>query len=389
MTGKQIVKILNESPLSYRWSWVERMFNKKYFFRNGTEDSLPIIKKLIELLDSNFGDKWCFHFYTVDDFPDIWIHFPEFTITNSNGNSHNIKDLFVVLKTDISEGSIKIKNHAIQGFRTSLTDKEYISKYQHSHLYPTGDYFTCFQYGLIPESSFCLGTSEIGDLLQIINGEPFDEGVFELFLILLRDVFKWESLEGHPYISMIQISSYKDSSKTYTYDTSILEQAISCILRNPYILKSCNYSFVDGGVKVSQNTPFINSLKTLFIKNGYNNLLCTVSEDKYRRIEGETIMASRNPNKHVLFRGYKIPLRIINTCVFSNSQDDNITKYTIYPPLLDKVMLMVNTEINKKITKYYDKRRKTEKFRKYYCESSSEEIGNAADTISMQYNQFC
>ena len=49
MRESQIVQKLNESSLSYRWTWVEKMFNKKYFFSSGSAESLPIIKKIIEL----------------------------------------------------------------------------------------------------------------------------------------------------------------------------------------------------------------------------------------------------------------------------------------------------------------------------------------------------
>ena len=144
MRESQIVQKLNESSLSYRWTWVEKMFNKKYFFRSGFAESLPIIKKIIELLDSVFEDKWCFHFDSTAYFPSIWIHFPEFTITNSNGDSHNIRDLFVILDITVYSENIKILGDRLRGFRTTLTYKELISGYQHSHLYPRNDYFSNF-----------------------------------------------------------------------------------------------------------------------------------------------------------------------------------------------------------------------------------------------------
>ena len=390
MRESQIVQKLNESSLSYRWTWVEKMFNKKYFFRSGFAESLPIIKKIIELLDSVFEDKWCFHFNSTTSFPSIWIHFPEFTITNSKGDSHNIRDLFVILDITVYSENIKILGDRLRGFRTTLTYKELVSGYQHSHLYPRNDYFSDFDDNMYL-GNFCLGTSEIGDLIQIINNEPFDEGVFELFLVLLKDVFKWESLEGTPYIGMRNISSYRNSKKEFRIESSMLEEAVNCILSYPSILRKCNYSVVENSLKIVDDTFFINSLKTLFLKEGKANLLCTVNEDKYMEVKDEIVTFLENPNKHILFRGYKKPLKIINTNVFCSSQDNNINKYTIYPFLLDRIMDKINSEINKKLTKYYVKRRRTENFRKFLDtnKSNSEGISDKTDTASMQYYQLC
>lgn len=390
MRESQIVQKLNESSLSYRWTWVEKMFNKKYFFSSGSAESLPIIKKIIELLDSVFEDKWCFHFNSRSSFPSIWIHFPEFTITNSNGDSHNIRDLFVILDITVYPENIVIQDNRLRGFRTTLTYKELISGYQHSHLYPRNDYFSNFDEDMYL-GNFCLGTSEIGDLIQIINNETFDEGIFELFLVLLKDVFKWESLEGTPYIRMNSISSYRNSTESFRVNSTMLEEAVSCILSYPDILRKCNYNVVENSLKIVDDSFFIDSLKTLFLKKGKVSLLCTVSNDRYLEIKDEIPIFLENPNKHILFRGYKKPLKIINTNVFCSSQDNNINKYMIYPFLLDRIVNKINSEINKKLIKYYVKRRRTEKFRKFLDtnKSNSEGISDSTDTVSMQYYQLC
>ena len=133
----------------------------------------------------------------------IIIHFPEFTIENSNGLQHVIKDLYVKL-TNIFNGM----SDNIQGCRATMSNLEWIEGYEHSHL--TSGKFDGFK-------TFCLGTSGINELITLIKSESFRNKTEEEmknisvnFCLTIENFVKWESLEGTPYMYIENIYKKKE-----------------------------------------------------------------------------------------------------------------------------------------------------------------------------------
>lgn len=162
------------------------------------------------------------------------VKYPEVTITNSKGRSHNIKDLYflfsfdtgckahkygwydgennltlrvnpvgetdTLITTDEPDASFIISEHCISdslsGARETLSPIEYNKGYAHSHLTsrsrPSG--FTVF-------GKCCLGHGEIRNTLAFLQAE-FTSELLTLFLFQLDAYSKWESLEGGPHINM-------------------------------------------------------------------------------------------------------------------------------------------------------------------------------------------
>lgn len=133
------------------------------------------------------------------------IHFPEFEITNSRGESHIIKDLY--FRVSFNElGLVK----GLWGSRSTVSYAEYISEYRHSHLSNSA----CQSWG-----DFCLGGTDLSMLVSEM-GASFDPNMWEAFLHRLPDYLNWESLQGGPYRKMayIQMPSNSRSSTRFITD---------------------------------------------------------------------------------------------------------------------------------------------------------------------------
>jgi len=130
----------------------------------------------------------------------ILIKYPKLTITNSLGHSHKIVDLFIL---------IQIKNNKLYnfyGFRGTVTFKEYLESYTHSHL-------NTFSIGNI--GGFCLGIGAFNNLVSINKKQEVTSNTFTLFLYSLTKYLEWESIEGVPHAYIFHID-YKKVKLNFT-----------------------------------------------------------------------------------------------------------------------------------------------------------------------------
>lgn len=132
----------------------------------------------------------------------IIVHFPEFTITNELEETHTIKDMYV----RITVNEDKTICPGIQGQRSTLTDKEYISDYTHSHLFGGHE---CY-------SSFCLGTGPIKNTLLSLVDSGSDD-LWLLFCGELEEFLKVESLSGGPYKKISDLSGPSTYGSSYCF----------------------------------------------------------------------------------------------------------------------------------------------------------------------------
>ena len=368
---------------------MERFINKGYF-GDYNEGEKIIISEMITSLNSIYKDRWSFRFLDLYTFPQILIYFPEFTIKNSSGDTHKILDLYVVLKPVLCSNGPNFGN-SIYGFRTTLTDKEYSSGYIHSHISSIDVYFEHFSLNNYVYKSFCLGSSEVIDIMQILNNSSsFDKNMFELLLLTLDTYVKWESLEGGPYIKMSSISNTQAINRKFINYPEFKEEAYNIISDNKAIQRKWEYVHINGDIRVVNNTNFVNSLKKLFIDNGKVYLLCKKEIGIYREISEENLSSSSTfNNKYIMFRGEKRYAKIKSTIAVNKTPDYNLEALHIYPELLRGIIYEINREITKKYINYYAKKQRIEEAKKGISLYHLQRGNNQEDTVPVFNIEFC
>lgn len=142
----------------------------------------------------------------------IKIRFPEVKIRNSEGSSHDIKNLFVFFTLDPQKGFIPFAN--LLGCRTEWNIEETFIGYHHSHL-PSNEiqdsrFITQAQF-------FCLGDGSIIEAFTRLRSQ-FNRKNFEILLMELETYVSWESLEGGPYRLMDSIKARGVTSVSYIFE---------------------------------------------------------------------------------------------------------------------------------------------------------------------------
>lgn len=132
------------------------------------------------------------------------IKFDHITITNKEGRSRELENLFVCIPFKMYEDGNFKPTGRLLGTRTSVTGNEYRQRYMHSHL-PSG-FGSC--------SSFCLGGGTPMSVMMSDLSMDFDMLKFDFLLSQLDSYVRYESLEGGPHIRMEGIDSE-------SYETSV------------------------------------------------------------------------------------------------------------------------------------------------------------------------
>jgi hypothetical protein len=144
-------------------------------------------------------------------YPFILVHYPEVTISNENGESIVIWDLFV--KVELTEdGTIPTENPGFKFNRSTYNYAQYVSNYMHSHVSNIPANLGDFQ-------SVCLGTSPINHTIETLKS-GFDDTMWLMFCTELDEAVHVESLTGVPYHKMSQVSldgGYKIDTNTNRY----------------------------------------------------------------------------------------------------------------------------------------------------------------------------
>jgi hypothetical protein len=134
--------------------------------------------------------------------PVIMVWWPEVTVTNENDKSITIQDLYAKIQITL-EGRIPYEVRSFMLCRTTFSEVQYISGYQHSHL-------PSFR-GISGFEAPCLGTGPINNtVLELKNN--CDSTEWMLFCQELSMYVTVESLRGGPYIRMETIGSKRQSS---------------------------------------------------------------------------------------------------------------------------------------------------------------------------------
>lgn len=134
------------------------------------------------------------------------IHFPEVTITNTNRQSHNIKDLFIALQFN-GMGQVSMD---ILGTRSTYSELEVIGNYVHSHL-PSMDFKK--EDGPLSYTKFCKGSS--GAIISCLSFYNATKDLGNLLSILyhLNTTANHESIEGGPHYRMEDLQAKEGLAK--------------------------------------------------------------------------------------------------------------------------------------------------------------------------------
>lgn len=133
-------------------------------------------------LDKEMPDRYCI----IGN--NLYIHYPEITITNTVGEVHTMYNLVIKLVSNDSGLTISI----LSGKKYSYSAKELMHNYVHSHLQPSPGNWC----------GFCMGTTPFNNFYQHKFQTNPTEQNFGMFLAQLDSYLVWESLEGRPYKSI-------------------------------------------------------------------------------------------------------------------------------------------------------------------------------------------
>ena len=172
----------------------------KYFGEENNQIVRPSWNRVSEYMIKHYGNDRVITFGLIHaqnkrellNTCNIYIRFPQVTITNGGSSSHLIKDLWVKFKANE-----KFAISGLSGVRSTLSYEEAMVGYHHSHL-PS-----CKATSSKPPSfvSFCTGQGEILQVMKVLSLDGFDPINFTLFCLHLQNFVVWESKAGVPHIS--------------------------------------------------------------------------------------------------------------------------------------------------------------------------------------------
>lgn len=312
---------LNTTIFSTKESFLSKVIDKFPDYFKFSPQQKDVFLSLTESLNNVFDDNWCYTFTAGFRLPVIHIKIEDFEIQNSIGEKHPIKDLFIRLIIDGIGDNYIFFNPQIYGFRTTLTNKENQSGYMHSHINTASEcldvlarnsenFFCVRTFGY----SFCLGGSEVRDLMSVINSNPYNKDILELFLYTLKDVFKWESLEGVPYKRISGIGFNSSGSK---FRKPVIDGVKIAEFVEYFITKhkdSLSYRKTDS-IKVVENDFFRETLKKEAFLKDFKDFFCTRSElscNDFLLNISETlpVVGSKKYEEHIIFRGSPVYFKL-------------------------------------------------------------------------------
>lgn len=269
-------------------SFLQRLANKRLLSINSfsiisSEDVIKfctVIDSIITVMNRMYDKNWDFHIEPIFENNKlkhfklgIKILFPEIQITNSDNESHTIKNLIVYFnlkKSDYGNGSYCPRS--IKGTRAKLSFEEWFIGYNHSHL---STYQPTSFSGVYYLQNFCTGNdTEINNVALCINEQGYSEELFELYLYTINTLVAWESIEGVPFVRMNKITPV--NNETYKPVTNPIETS----LKNTYDKLNfdfsgliLNYHYNDNRYRVKQDSLFSNYVKDIIIRSNDINLI--------------------------------------------------------------------------------------------------------------------
>lgn len=324
-----------------------------------------VIDSIITVMNRVHENNWDIHltpiFHSNGKFKyfklEIKILFPEITITNSNGNSHTIKDLIFAFELRKSDVTNSYYPSEFRGTRATLNEYEWRQGYYHSHLptiKPTSFHDTLYL------NSFCTGSNtEINNVSVGMNEEGYSEELFELFLHTVDTVVSWESLEGNPYKYIDQLTTNTD--RQYNVSNTIHESILISMFNTlkisfeDYVF---NYMYINDKFEVKKDNQFINFLKQNIIDCNERSIIRNLI---VKRIQGiyfgftENVIGISDHNfiEDIHDEGEKIPYTVIQgrkiyfKLITPETEEttNSIDSYTVHENFIDYAANKLNEKL--------------------------------------------
>lgn len=367
--------------------FLEKLFDKRILTIDGASDTRAIYAKvkldffkILDLFEEKYKGQADLGFYQYSDkqfTPYFKVLYPKFTITNSHGRTHEIRDLFVYHSFKFTNGSLH--PYKLEGGRLSKTDLEILSNYQQSHLGShswLGNPLYC--------SHFCVGgDTDVSRMLAEFEVE-MDLDRYELFLFCVDTMITWESLEGVPYIRMEVIENA--SSSMVTHSNPSYELTVVNTIMNDKTPLDMDFYVSDGIYKIRPNLRASDFIKKIVLKC-YNfttakTILVSRVPNSYNKfqqmkIEGDMMQKVNKitaNTDYTIFRGKKVYPKIIRED--SRRQvSTSIEDYIVYPKFLENVIRKLESRIYEKAV--------VKNATKLYHTSSNAPGGVTSDTVSV------
>jgi len=356
-TIQKLINSVKLSGLSKSISLIEKLVNSDKILFKDYRDSYIIpnseqkeayiiaIKEIIQSLDITHGDNWDFDWiYKIDKICLIpVIHFPKYTIQNSGGTSRQLKDTFIGIEFtfksyDDENNEFRYKYYPERpcGFRTTLKSDEATNGYIHSHLPPSrGSTDLVF-------NRFCIGNAELEQLgMEMQTLEEADPPTLMLYLISLKTLLEWESLEGVPHKYIDKIVQNNNSIR---YNNVLFQTAYRYIREN-----DIKYDFfIDENVyKVRYNKRLHDSIKQKFIDSDDAELQrILVKEERHTYSSYENIISKTNKkvlNNYYIFNGKKYYMTI--EPIRQGIEGQHINEFIVYPKFINDVIQKVQSRL--------------------------------------------
>ena len=367
LEDSQIKKLLHNATLlgtHKNKKFLTYLFKKKIIRILGTDSisstsTLTTITqdffKILDLFEEKYKEQADLGFHYDKDIqeyiPYFKVLYPKFTITNSHGRQHEIRDLFVFHGFKWSNGAVH--PYKLEGGRFSKTELEMISGYQQSHLGSNSNWklnpFYC--------SKFCVGSdTDVSRMLAEFEVE-MNIDRYELFLFCIDSMITWESLEGVPHQKMETIEKagadlVQRINETYSRDI------VKHILVNKIPL-DVDFYVAEGLYKIRPNLRASNFIKEIILKkytfvtaktmivsrvpNTFNTYLQMKSPTEQKKAK-QTIIAKE---LYTIFRGRKIYAKVVK----EDKRKEitiSIDDYIVYPKFLENVITKLESRIYEK-----------------------------------------
>lgn len=387
LTSCQVSKLVHNAMLLNQHKnkkFLQKLFDMKllhfYDCYDPSKKAISEFFKLLDLFEAKYKSSYDlgFTFDGTDFWPYFKVLYPEFTITNSNGNYHTIRDLMVLHKVHYKNNHIYTSEPL--GGRLSKTELEIAACYQQSHLSSVSNwnldplnYFT----------SFCVGgDTDVSRMIAEFRVE-LDWNRYELYLFCIDSMVTWESLEGIPYRKISEIKNALNKEVT-DFSTSSVNRVINSILSSKIPL-NFNFYIKNNRYHIRPDEKANNLIKEVildqFTPSEYKNLIVfrqSNTFDRYLQLKTEKsdsdIYKITDNESYTVFNGKKIFPRIIKKDKRNEkllSLDDHI----VYPNFLKNVL----TELEYRI---YEKAVTKSRIKKLNS-SSNARRSFTSDTVSM------
>lgn len=318
-------------------------------------------EKVIEIFNDYFGEEFVDVVKATRDNIVITVRFPLVTVTNENGNSVEIKELYA----RVTINSYGIITEGLRMIRSEFTAEQWLSDYAHSHLPGIKPYFD------YP----CLGSGPISSTQQYLSND-FDKEMWGLYCLELSKYVTVESLEGIPYRRMSSIGI----GTTAEYGTSLYRIRIGSPISQKLVRKFLKYlitttdipiSYTEGRYILGENiVKFVVKVSDIFIKwynqehNNTNNNDNVCADDLSRLLaRGALIKATIRNNKicrhlertnnineengRLLFTFKEKEVRLKITDATTGSNIIYLLSPTIIDTIISNILLTINLHYGK------------------------------------------